>query len=112
MTEPTYGIAIDASTDTVVLVGADFIRMLVGSQGQGQSIEDFNRIAVKIVKQHGPAYGVDLETTDLDNWALACTTEEDTLVLLSYLGDPSSEVTLKFTEQAIAPIESKEPCLH
>lgn len=112
MSEPDYGVAIDTSTDTVFLVGADFIRMLVGAQGQGQTLKDFNRIAVEILKLHGPAYGVDLENTDFDNWCLATTTEEDAVVLLSYLEDPRAEVAFSLTKETLAPEEPAKPVLH
>lgn len=106
------GIAIDGNSNTVLLIGKGIIDKLLGLGGMKQTLADFNKLAVSIVKLYGPTYGVDPETIDADDWCLATTTPEDTMCLLSYLEDPRAELALGKVAHDIGPVKEAKKWLH
>lgn len=106
------GIAIDAHSETVLLIGVDVIHTLLGSIGTNLKLEHFNQLAAALLKQYGPTYGVDLDEVNYDDWRLGATTLEDSRVLNSYLADPRMEVAFSLTEHDLIPGQEKKKCLH
>lgn len=106
------GVTIDKNSLTVVLIGAEVITMLLQPHGRKLTLDDFNKIAVELLMHFGVAYGVDLDTTDFNEWGLGCVNKEDSKLLVSYLADPHAEVTLSMADNEISPVKENKKCLH
>lgn len=106
------GIAVDPASKTVLLIGADAIHRIFQRTSSRFNLNDFNKIAQTIVYNQGAAYGAYLDGITDDEWCLGTITQEDSLVLTSYLEDPSAEVAAGRIEFALVPNVETNKCLH
>lgn len=105
-------VSIDVASETVYLVGESIIKDLLTPLGRKLTLDDFNKLAVSLLNHFGHHENIDLEKIEPENWTLGCATKEDTLVLLSYLEDPRTEIAAFWKEPVIEKPVVTKPTLH
>jgi hypothetical protein len=110
MSEPEIGCALDVNTFTVFLVGKPLIKDIFENLTESlhaHSMETYNKVALAIVRIHGPAYGIDPQNIpEPERWSLGTVNKEDLDYMRSFLPVKElmrSEVVSYTNEKAITP---------